>query len=76
MKLSSFQTMDPLLLPGLVNTALRNDCDDLDDLVQTHGIERNDLEERMESLGYLYVAAIKQFRPSPGNAEKGATSSP
>lgn len=71
MKLSSFQTMDPLLLPGLVNTALRNDCDDLDDLVRTHDIARDALEERMASLGYRYVAASNQFRPVLRDAEKG-----
>ena len=65
MKLSSFQTMDPLLLPGLVNTALRNDCADLEDLVRTHDIDREALETRMETLGYRYVAVSNQFRPIP-----------
>jgi len=65
MKLSSFQTMDPLLLPGLVNTALRNDCDDLEDLVRTHDIDREALERRMETLGYRYLAESNQFRPIP-----------
>lgn len=63
MKLSSFEAMDPLLLPGLINTALRNDCDDLDDLVATHDIDREALEKRMETLGYRYVAETNQFRP-------------
>jgi len=65
MKLSSFQTMDPLLLPGLLNTALRNDCADLEDLVRTHDIDREALETRMETLGYRYVAVSNQFRPIP-----------
>lgn len=65
MKLRSFQTMDPLILPGLINTALRNDCDDLDDLVRTHDLDREALEERMASLGYRYVAGTNQFRPVP-----------
>ena len=65
MKLSSFETMDPLLLPGLINTALRNDCDDLDDLVRTHDLDREALEKRMETLGYRYVAETNQFRPVP-----------
>lgn len=69
MKLSSFQTMDPNLLPGLVNTALRNDCDDLDDLVRTHDLDREVLEARMESLGYRYVAETNQFRPIPREAK-------
>ncbi len=70
MKLSSFQTVDPLLLPGLVNTALRNDCDDLGDLVKTHDIDQDALEERMASLGYRYVAATNQFRSVPRDAAK------
>jgi hypothetical protein len=69
MKLSSFETMDPLLLPGLINTALRNDCDDLDDLVRTHDLDREALEKRMETLGYRYVAETKQFRPVPREAD-------
>lgn len=71
MKLHSFQTVDPLLLPGLVNTALRNDCDDLDDLVKTHDIDQDALEERMASLGYRYVAATNQFRAAPRDPKKG-----
>lgn len=65
MKLSSFQTMDANLLPGLVNTALRNDCDDLDDLVRTHDIDREQLEMKMAELGYRYIRNINQFRPEP-----------
>lgn len=56
--------MDARLLPGLVNTALRNDCDDLDDLVRTHDIDREALESRMGELGYRYVESIRQFRPA------------
>ena len=63
MKLSAFQTMDPLLLPGMVNTALRNDCEDLDDLVRTHDLDREALEKRMEGIGYRYVTTTNQFRP-------------
>jgi hypothetical protein len=69
MKLSSFQTMDPNLLPGLVNTALRNDCDDLDDLVRTHDLDREALEARMETLGYRYMTETNQFRPAQREAK-------
>jgi len=64
MNLSSFETMDAKLLPGLVNTALRNDCDDLNDLVRTHDLDREALEARMEELGYRYIESIRQFRPA------------
>lgn len=62
MKLHSFRTIHPDLLPGLVNTALRNDCEDLDDLALTHDVEREALEERMAELGYRYLPEIRQFR--------------
>lgn len=63
MNLHRFETMDPNLLLGLVNTALRNDCRDLDDLVHTHDIEREVLEQKLNDLGYIYVAEVNQFKP-------------
>ena len=65
MNLSHFESMDSQLLPGLLNTALRNDCRDLDDLVKTHGIDRNVLEQTLKDLGYIYVAEVNQFRFQP-----------
>ena len=62
MNLRHFRTIDPDLLPGLLNTALRNDCEDLDDLCASHDLDREALEERMDALGYRYVAQIRQFR--------------
>ena len=47
MDLSTFSTMDPHLLVGLVNTELRNHCESLDDLVATHGLDRDSLVERL-----------------------------
>lgn len=67
--------MDPLLLPGLVNTALRNDCDDLDDLVRTHDIERDALEASLERLGYRYVGTANQFKPFPRETAEGQVES-
>lgn len=68
MNLSSYRTMDPRLLLGLVNTALRNDCQDLADLAATHDLDREILERRLQEQGYRYVAAINQFRPIAGKA--------
>lgn len=63
MNLRRFQTIHPDLLPGLVNTALRNDFEDLDDLCSTHDLDRADLEARLQELGYQYRAETHQFRP-------------
>ena len=62
MDLTTFQTMDPHLLVGLVNTELRNHCDSLDDLVATHGLDRDSLVERLGAADYAYQADQNQFR--------------
>lgn len=64
MKLSNFQTMDPQLLPGLINTALRNDCDNLEDLAKTHDLDLVDFEQRLQEIGYAYVPEQNQVRPT------------
>lgn len=63
MNLHRFETLDPQLLPGLVNTALRNDCEDLEDLVRTHDLDKDSFLRRMDELGYRYSTATHQFRP-------------
>ena len=63
MKLSAFATMDPNLLPGLFNTALRNDFEDLEDLVSSHDLDREKLEKRMAEIGFRYSPENRQFRP-------------
>ena len=60
--LSNYRRMDPHLLVGLLNTELRNHCDSLDDLVKTHHLERDLLEKRMASAGYVYQPEQNQFR--------------
>ncbi len=65
MNLRHFRTIHPDLLPGLVNTALRNDCEDLNDLCATHDLDRGELERRLAELGYRYTPEAKQFRKGP-----------
>ena len=62
MNLHRFETIHPDFLPGLLNTALRNDCEDLEDLVHAHDLDREALERRMQELGYRYIAEQRQFR--------------
>jgi len=62
MDLSSYQTMDPHLLVGVVNTAIRNHCDSLDDLCKTHDLDVDILTERLAAAGYDYRPAQQQFR--------------
>lgn len=62
MNLSSYQTTDPHLLLGLVNTELRNHAEDLEDLCKTHHLDRDLLVQRLSEAGYHYQAELKQFR--------------
>lgn len=63
MNLSHFQTVDPNLLPGLVNTALRNDFKSLEDLAKTHDLDWEALLGRIHEIGYEYRDDINQIRP-------------
>ena len=63
MKLTSFETMNPHLLLGLVNTALRNDFEDLKDLVRSHDLDQDRLVQRLKDSGYEYNVELNQFRP-------------
>lgn len=62
MNLKSFQTMDPHLLVGLVNTELRNQAESLEDLVKTHGLDEVALTSRLAEAGYDYQPEQCQFR--------------
>ena len=62
MDLSTYQTMDPHLLVGLVNTELRNHASSLGDLCKTHDLEDEQLLARLAKGGYEWRAEQKQFR--------------
>ncbi|MGB0413045.1 MAG: DUF4250 domain-containing protein [Coraliomargarita sp.] len=54
--------MDPHLLVGVVNTAIRNHCDDLEDLCKVHDMEQTVLVERLNNAGYDFMPEQQQFR--------------
>ena len=60
--LSSFRSMDPHLLMGLVNTELRNHCDSLEDLVKTHDLDEAELVRKLAQADYEYRPEQNQFR--------------
>lgn len=62
MNLSNYQSMDPHLLVGLVNTELRNNASSLEDLCRTHDLEEGALIERLAKGGYEWRPEQKQFR--------------
>ncbi|KAF0092841.1 MAG: hypothetical protein E1N59_3396 [Puniceicoccaceae bacterium 5H] len=54
--------MDPDMLVGIVNTALRNHYGDLDELCRAEDVDQDALCQRLASGGYDYNAEAKQFR--------------
>ncbi|GHC56561.1 DUF4250 domain-containing protein [Roseibacillus persicicus] len=62
MNLSNYQSMDPHLLVGLVNTELRNNASSLEDLCKTHNLEPQELQARLAQGGYEWRPEQKQFR--------------
>ncbi len=62
MNLSTYQTMDPHLLLGLVNTEMRNHAESLEDLCKTHSLDQEKLISRLAEAGYDYQTEVKQFR--------------
>ena len=64
MKRSDLARMDVHLLFSLLNMKLRNDYEDLDDLVRSLDLDRAELEARLGAAGYTYHSQAKQFRRS------------
>lgn len=62
MDLSGYQSMDPNLLVGVINTALRNDYESLEDLCLTHDICSEVLVKRLACSGYEFMSEQQQFR--------------
>ena len=62
MDLSRYESMDPNLLVGVVNTALRNDYESLEDLCLTLDICSEVLVQRLASGGYEFRSEQQQFR--------------
>ena len=62
MDLSRYQSIDPNLLVGVINTALRNDYESLEDLCFTHDISSEVLVQRLACSGYEFLSEQQQFR--------------
>jgi hypothetical protein len=59
---TEFESMDPHLLVGLVNTELRNHSDSLEDLCRTHDVDPESLAARLKMGDYHYQPEQNQFR--------------
>lgn len=53
---------DPFILLSTINTKLRDEYADLDDLCASLDIDKSDLLKRLADAGFEYVPSINQFR--------------
>ncbi len=53
---------DPVILLSYINTKLRDDFPDLDDLCDSLDEDRGGIEEKLRALGYVYDPERNQFR--------------
>lgn len=59
---TNIEKMDPDLLVGVVNTALRNHFRSLEDLCLTNDVSKDALCARLAEGAYEYIEAANQFR--------------
>lgn len=53
---------DPYMLLSVVNTKLRDEFSDLDDLCSSLDVDRGRLEEKLAKAGFTYEKSVNQFR--------------
>lgn len=53
---------DPVICVSFMNTQLRDFYGDLDGLCEAFEIDRTELEERLNQVGYFYKEELNQFR--------------
>ncbi|NLW52534.1 MAG: DUF4250 domain-containing protein [Tissierellia bacterium] len=54
-------TMDPNILVSIVNMKLRNDFDDIDDLVKYYDITKEELDSVLGKEEYFYCESKRQY---------------
>ncbi len=52
---------DPMMLLSFVNTSLRDKEIDLEELCKSFGVDRKDIEEKLDKLGYSYNNELNRF---------------
>lgn len=53
---------DPYMLLSVINTKLRDEYSDLDDLCASLDVNKADLTSRLAAAGFSYDTATRQFR--------------
>ncbi|WP_305813404.1 DUF4250 domain-containing protein [Photobacterium leiognathi] len=62
MDLAKFESMDPIMLMSIVNMKIRDEFQNLDELVKYYDIDHQKLIDKLASAGFEYLPEAKQFR--------------
>lgn len=52
---------DPYMTLSLINTKLRDECENLEDLCKTYDLDIEEILGRMDVIGYSYSEKYNQF---------------
>lgn len=52
---------DPIILLSYINTQLRDNFSSLDELCQSLGVEKADIEAKLNTIDYSYNPALNKF---------------
>lgn len=53
---------DPVILLSYINTQLRDNYKNLDDLCKSLDVSENDIIEKLRKIGYLYDEKLNRFK--------------
>ena len=53
---------NPIILLSYINTKLRDDYKDLDELCEDLKIDKDELEKKLNGIGYFYNKELNQFK--------------
>lgn len=52
---------DPMMLLSFVNTSLRDKGVDLDELCKSFNVDKKEIEEKLDKMGYTYNNELNKF---------------
>ncbi|MGL4797912.1 MAG: DUF4250 domain-containing protein [Cellulosilyticaceae bacterium] len=59
--MAQFNQKDPYMALSLINTKLRDECENFEDLCSTYDLDGEEIISRMDAIGYTYNSKLNQF---------------
>lgn len=62
MEITNLLKMDGNIVLGIVNEKLRLECSSIDELISRYELDYDELNDKMESLGFCYDPISNQYK--------------